>query len=316
VSVFLHVTTERTGAGKDEQGDERIDRVVEVAVLSVEPVQRGAVHTLKLAEFEKSLDGAWALSEQYVPPLIQVGTSPFLAAALERLSKTIQIFDEQLRADIAAAFLGGEGLFSAKLCLRGVLGIQRVLANLAAQVHLHPFHLYEALKAFYVDVCIYHGVSPENVNVPYDHEAIAACFETVTKPLFERLSASRGKTPYLSFERKDGLHIIPQIPQEVRLAKEVYLLLQKPKVNEVVSLDGLKVASRSRLSVVHQMSLVGIPLKKIDRPPFQHQFGGEVEFFRLAPGDEWDHALRENVVAFYDSAVFAKVRAYLYWRNI
>jgi type VI secretion system protein ImpJ len=321
VSVYLHLTSDRAAKANDSRGDEggdeeRVERIVESVVLTLEPTQRNAVSTIKLAVFEKGLEGAWALSEDYVPPLLQVGSSPFLSGLLERFGKTLQLFDEQLRQDIAASFLGGEGLFSAKLCLKGVLAIQRIIANVKGQVHLHPYHLYEALKTFYVDVCIYQGVAPVEVDAPYRHEDISACYLTVTKPLFERLQASRGKTPYLSFEKKDGVHIVSTIPQETRTAKEVYFLLQKPKVNDVISLDGLKLASRTRLPSVHQMSLVGIPVRKLERPPFQHQFGAEVEFYRLMPGDEWDHALREGSLAFFDAPAFSKARAYLYWRNV
>src|SRR5436190_204564 len=82
-----------------------------------------------LAEFEKNIEGAWSLIEEFVPPLLQVGTSPFLGRMLDRLSKTIQMFHEKLREDIAASYLGGEGLFSAKTCLKGIYAIERVLAN-------------------------------------------------------------------------------------------------------------------------------------------------------------------------------------------
>lgn len=321
VVVYLHLTNERGSidpkggsAGAADDG-EPVERVVHQIALSSDQAQKNAVYTMRFAEFEKNIENVWSLVEDYVPPLVCAGTSPFLARLLERLARSVQAFHEKLREDIAASYLGGEGLFSAKICLKGVWSIERVLANLKGQVKLHPFALYEALKTFYAEVCIYQDVTPENISAPYTHDDLAGCFRKVTKPLFEQLNVTRGKTPYLAFERKDAMFLISSIPQEIRVAKDVYLLLQKPRVSEVVSADGLKLASRTRLPVVHQLSLIGIPIKKIERPPFQHQFGAEVEFYQLTSGDEWDHALRENNLAFFDVPALAKAKAYLYWRN-
>ena len=321
VTVYLHVTNERaqvtaTEADVSASEGEPIERVVHAIALGSDQTHPNAVYTLKLADFEKSIEGSWSLVEEYSPPLLQVGTFPFLARLLDRLAKTIDVFEKRLRDDIAASYLGGEGLSSAKTCLKAVFSIERFLANVRAQVHVHPYFLYEALKVFYAEVCVYQDTSPEEIASPYLHDDLAGCLRKVTKPLFEQLQVSKGKTPYLTFERKDGVFQLQPIPQEVRLAKDIFLLLQKQKVSDVVSFDGVKIASRTRLPVVHQLSLVGIPVKKIERPPFQHQFGAEVEFYQLTAGDEWDQALREGNVAFFDGPAVAKVKAYLYWRSV
>ncbi len=321
VTLYLHLTNERGApAGTEEEAataqGEPLERVINTIALGADQTHPDAQYTLKLAEFEKNIEGAWGLLDTFVPPLVQVGTSPFLARLVDALGRAITIFQQRLREDIAASYLGGEGLMGAKTCLKSVYTIERFLANVKAQVHCHPYHLYEALKMFYGEVCVYQDMNPEEMASPYLHDDLATCLGKIARPLFERLNVSRGKTPYLSFDRKDGVFQLSPIPQEVRLAKDIFLLLQKPKVSEVVNLDGVKVASRTRLPVVHQMSLIGIPAKKIERPPFQHQFGAEVEFYQLTPGDEWDQALKEGNVAFFDSPAVAKVKAYLYWRSV
>jgi type VI secretion system protein ImpJ len=318
VTVYLHFTNERAAADGNYSGqsaEDSLERVVHTITLSSEQTLRNAVYTMKFAEFEKDIQGNWSLVTDFMPPLLQVGTSPFFTRTIERLTKTIQLFHEKLREDIAASYLGGEGLFSAKMCLKGVYAIERLLANVKAQVPLHPFQFYEALKTFYTEVCIYQDKTPEEITSPYLHDDIAGCMKKVLVPLFEHLQVSKGKTPYLGFERKDGVFILNNIPPEVRVAKEVYFLVQKPKVSDTVSMDGFKIGSRSRLPVVHQLSLVGIPVRRIDRPPFQHQFGAEVEFYLLSQGDEWDNALKEGSLAFFDTPTFAKAKAYVYWRS-
>lgn len=318
VPVYLHLTSKReapaaSAARRAEDGD-TVDRVLQRIEISSEQTSRKALETMKLAEFVKSAEGTWSLSEEYAPPLVQVGTSPFLAGMIDRLQKTMERFHLKLEEDIAASYLGGEGLMGAKLCLEGVYRLRRFLMNLRTQIRFHPYYLYEALKTFYTQICLYQNATPEHATSPYRHDQLAQTFAMVVDPLLHQLQVTRGQTPYLSFERKEGLFIIPELPKEVRLAKEVYFLVQKPKVSEVFSLEGLKLASRARLPTVHQLSLQGIALRRIDRPPFQHQFGAEVEFFLLGEGEEWDRVLREGSIAFFDRPALANVNAYLYWR--
>ncbi len=331
VPVYVHVTGERTaaepagragaGAGgaaaaaERGAGDGALDKVVERLVLSTDQTVRNARESMKLAEFVKSPEGAWSLSEAYLPPLLQVGTSPFLIPLVERIEKQLELFHRKLEEDIAASYLGGESLFRATICLGGIFRLQRFLANLRAQVHFHPYHLYEALHLFHTALCIYQNQTPENVTSPYLHDDLAGCLNQVVKPLIERIQVSRGKVPYVAFEQKEGLFTVPELPREVHKAKEIYFLVQKPRVSDVLSLEGLKLASRSRLNLVHQLSLQGIPYRRIERPPFQHQFGAEVEFFLISEGEEWDQALRESALAFFDQPSYTKARAYLYWRQ-
>ncbi len=73
-------------------------------------------------------------------------------------------------------------------------------------------------------------------------------------------------------------------------------------------------AGASRVSLMHKLALKGIPLNKIDRPPFQHPFGPEVNFYTVGEGEEWDHALREQSAAFYVTTGLEGAKFFLYWR--
>ena len=46
-----------------------------------------------------------------------------------------------------------------------------------------------------------------------------------------------------------------------------------------------------------------------------HAFGPEVDFYRMNPGDEWDHALREDGLAFYALPALERVQVSLFWRH-
>ena len=209
--------------------------------------------------------------------------------------------------------MGGSGLFKVEQCLKSVYRIQRFLANLRSQVHIHPYCVYEALKNFYIEVCFYKSKVPENITSPYHHDQLATCFKEILDPLQEQMKLIQVESPYLPFTFSDGLYRI-QLPPEIRGAREVYVLVQKSHVSKTVSLEDLKLASFSRISLVHRLALQGIGLKKVDQPSFQHAFGPEVDFFRIIEGEEWDHALRDLSLAFYDNPNLKEMEFYIYRR--
>lgn len=318
VAVYCHVLNtplnEEEAREASPDGDDRdIPRVLRRLVLSAQQTQADALETIKIAEFEKSPDGVWELAGSYIPPLLQVGTSPFLRAELEDLQNVMDVFHRKVTQEIAVSYLSGDSISNAKECLKGMLAMQRFIANCFSQVHPHPYHAYEALKRLYTDVCFYRDASPEYITEPYDHDRLACCFKKILEPLKQQIHLYERKTPYLPFERQSGICSL-MLPADLREAKEVYYLVQKSHVGAKVAIESVKMASMSRLPVIHRLALLGVPVSRIDRPPFQHRFGPEVDFYRVVEGEEWDHALRELTVAFYDSPQFQDARFYLYWR--
>lgn len=317
--VYFHLIHETAvgekPASESDEGDGEIPRVFHPAALSSDQSYPNAFETLKLAEFEKSPDGIWRISPDYIPPLLQVGTSPFLAAELTELRELLDNFQYRLTQEIAASHLSGDSLTGAKQCLKSIYAIQRFLANLFHRVQPHPFHLYEALKNFYTEVCFYENMIPEHAAEPFDNDQSAPIFSRILVPLKEHLHAAQAPSPYLPFELRDNLWRA-ELPPKTREAREVYFLIQKRHVSQVISLREIKLASLSRVPLVHTLALQGILLNPIDRPPFQHSFGAEVDFYRIGEGEEWDHALRELNVGFYNLPQLEGLRFYLYWRII
>ena len=316
VSVFLHVLRDApsdTDAHKawNDDGEDGISRVIYKLVLSTEQSHPGVMETLKFAEFNKSVEGAWQLSRDFVPPLLQLGTSPFLQNEMHELSQMLELFQYNLSVDAAGA-LSGESLFSVKQCLKSVFKTQRLLANLNSQVHLHPYFLYEETKTLYTEVCFYRDATPQDITAPYDHNRLS-CLKEVIDLLNSQMHLVRSRPPYLPFELQENIYRV-KLPEDIRLATDVYLLVQKREITAGVSIEELKVAGLSRLPFVHKMALHGIPLRKVDRPAFQHSFGAEVEFYLIREGEEWDHALNEMTLAFYDRSNLKDAEFFIYWR--
>lgn len=316
VSVYLHIlndmpTADSSTGGWEEDADVRIPRVIHRMALSSEQDYPKALDTLKLAEFTKSPQGTWQVSQEYIPPLLQVGTSPFFRKEIDALVEALALFQYNLYMD-AVSYLSGDSLSSVKQCLKSVYRSQRLLANLVSQVHLHPFYLYEDLYTLYTEVCFYRNTTPENITSAYNHNQLAS-LNTIIDLLHKQMQLVRTLPPYLPFELVDNIYQV-KVPDEIRQATNVYLLAQKDRIITQLSLDELKLAGFSRLPVVHKMALQGIPFKKVEHPSFQHSFGAEVEFYQLREGEEWDHALNETTVAFYNRPELRGTTFYLFWR--
>jgi type VI secretion system protein ImpJ len=283
--------------------------------LSADQEHPDTLESFRLAEFEKLPDGAWRLSPRYIPPLGNFREVPFLKPELTALTHQLEAYHYQLTQEIAAIYLSGTDLVNAKQCLKSVIQIQRFLANLFAHIAPHPFTVYEALKHFYVDLCFYHDDTPQFASTPYRHEQLAEVFREILEPLNGQLQLSQIRSPYLPFTTSGGL-VRANLPEAIREAKEIYLLVQKTGVTKSTSLDGLKIAAVSRIPIVHKFFLQGIPCKRMDRPPFQHSFGPEVDIYQLSTGDEWDYALKELALGFYADDQLGGEHFFLHWRAV
>jgi type VI secretion system protein ImpJ len=169
------------------------------------------------------------------------------------------------------------------------------------------------LRSLYLHLCVYRGVDPVLTAEAYRHEAPGDCLDVLLTAIEQQIDLRRSETPYVPFVLKEGI-LVCDIPQAAKKARNVYWLVQKPRVSSALDTSGVKLAAESRLSTVHQRALRGIGYQRID-PPFHHDFSAQVEFHRLSPGDEWDQAVRDGRLAFYYRDELQGMRSFLYWRT-
>ena len=168
IPIYLHAikpiaSHEKSGENQGELEEDTIPRIIYQLVLSSDQSHPQALETMKLGEFVKDPEGLWQSSDDFIPPLLQLGASPYLKAELEKVAQFLELFHYKITQEIAASYLSGESLFSAKQCLKSIYRIQRLMANLRSQIHFHPYYVYEALKIFYTEACFYRNTLPENI---------------------------------------------------------------------------------------------------------------------------------------------------------
>ncbi|XXF80716.1 type VI secretion system baseplate subunit TssK [Myxococcaceae bacterium GXIMD 01537] len=290
-----------------------VERLVQHVILSSTPYSEMTLQSFKLAEFDKAADGTWAPAPDFIPPLVRVSGSPFFEPTLQRIRSMLSTLHQVLQDDMRENYLASESLLAGRECLKGLYRFRSFLANLEKEYHPHPFEVFSALHELYIEVCMLRGIEPAGVDI-YKHEELDACFRQLLEQLESQVQLARSATPYIPFTRKEGL-MACMLPEAARKARRVYWLLQKPTVAYRLDLAGMKLASESRLPVVHQLALRGIPFRRMENPPFHHPFSSEVEFYVLSEGEEWDHAVREGKLAFFHRQEFEQVRGFLYWRD-
>jgi type VI secretion system protein ImpJ len=315
VSLYFHLLNTLAGSSSESsakmEGATDVPRKLYQTVFSADQDFPDVVESLKIAEFIKSPDGIWEFSKDYVPPLFQVGTSPFFRKELQTLGDSLANFQYSLYMD-SMSYLSGDSLMTVKQCLKRVYVVQRLLTNILADVHLHPFFLQEELLKLYAEVCFYRGMAPENITAAYSHGNTAVIYKIIDI-LGNQIQMVKNLPPYIPFKLTDNVYTAT-LPEKVRRASSVYLLVQKDQITRKITLAEVKLAGSSRLSFVHKMALKGIPFKRVEHPQFRHAFGAEVEFYLISEGEEWDYALNEMSAAFYDRPELADTNFYIFWR--
>jgi type VI secretion system protein ImpJ len=236
-----------------------------------------------------------------------------LETLLERCRAVARTVRQVLLDEIQNNYLAAENQASAKAALRGLYEFNGLVADIDGGVHHHPYELYRALRSLSIDVCVFRGIHPAESERPYSHEDLAVCFDAVLSSLEEQVQISGQRIPYVEFKRREGM-LVCELTGEARRAKDFFLLVQKPQVATKADLSRIKLASESRIHTVYERALRGIPIQRLDNPPFFRGISANVEFFAITAGQEWDYAIREGLVVLFDGPHLEGLRLYVYWR--
>jgi type VI secretion system protein ImpJ len=303
-----------TEVGLDHDHAPRVAREIRHLKLSTTPVVDDSVALLKLATLEKK-DGKWGLSSAHVPPLLQVGTSPFLTPLLGEMRALAQRLYADLQAKLGDDFFRGESMAVARRCQLGAYRLLTVLADLQHGVCRHPYFYLEVLRVFYLELCLLKNLPPEDRDPPtYDHDDLAASFNAVAARIKGRIHVPSVSSPSLPFAPDPGgAFVAAPFDDALIAAAEVYLVVQRPDLVKRVPFDAIKLASPSRLEAVHTKSLRGVRFARVD-PSFQHSFGPGVDLYLLDRGDEWQHAVAERALSYYAPQSLEGIHVALFWK--
>jgi type VI secretion system protein ImpJ len=332
VAVYLHLRGElRPDDAQDltryEADEPEVRRAIYQVEISAEPGIESEQERMKLAELRFG-DGAWALAP-HVPPLLRLGsgTTPFLRDTMAQIVAALGGFESELVRRAADSVTGAESLSEVRRMLTALYRVQAVLADhgygAATQaVAQHPYHLFAALRDFYLEAVVLQGKPLEDWPLRYQHDDLRGCLEQLARGLTRTLSVPAVVSPRLAFHRDDHWFVTEAFPDELRRAGEVFLLLEHapgapgPERAAPPALDDLKLASPLRAEEVYTKALEGVPRRAIPSLGFAQTFGDRAAVFQLdRTSREWRHAVVEGALCF---AVLPGLEAYtaaLFWRS-
>lgn len=316
VRVYLHVLSEseqsQTNPGDDDE--EGIQRMVHQLRLSTEPKSPTIIDSVEIARFRADPDGVWSVDGQYLPPLVCVGRSfPLFETQRLRMRAIVRALREIWLSDIGRYYLAGESQASTRQALRGLFEFEQLLGDLEHGIAFHPYEIFKRTRALYMDVCMYAGRDPLQLDVWYVHEEFGDVLNKFLVKLEEYIKEPRNPPPYVAFTKTGTRWECPLAP-DARRSRDVYLLVYRPHVSMKVNISSTKLGSPTRIQTLHERALTGIACKRIQNPPFHHDLSSNVDWYQLEPGEEWDYAIRDRKVVMFDSADLGGSQLYLYYR--
>src|SRR4051794_10547991 len=93
--------------------------------------------------------------------------------------------------------------------------------------------------------------------------------------------------------------MVAALPDDALGAPETYVVELKRDGAPRIPCEQARLASPSRLRLVREYVLRGVPFARDATPPCRYGFGAGAEFYARRGGDEeWDHVLRGKALAF------------------
>jgi predicted component of type VI protein secretion system len=280
----------------------------------------------------------------YVPPLLRMGSgaTPFLRDTLEQVVAAIVGLESELVKRAADSVAGAEQMSEIRRVLAAVYRVRAVLADhgygAATQtVALHPYHLFAALRDFYLEAVVgTQGASlevwPQATGEPgaaaawslrYQHDDLRACFDQVARGLTRGLAVPASAAAHrLMFHRDDYWFVTRPFPDDLRGASDVFLLLERDPQASVLDgsatppIDDIKLASPLRAEEVYTKALEGVPRRPIPSLGFAQTFGNRATVFQLdTRSREWQQAVAEGALCFAALAGLEDYSAALFWQG-
>jgi type VI secretion system protein ImpJ len=317
VALYLHLLKEFVDQEVffDAQEEEKVNFSIYQLALSTDGHQSSTKTSFKLAEFEKDVENKWKLSESFAPPLISINDHPFLLSKLFRIRTIIEGFQKELEQEAATGKLFEQRTIETKMCLIEVAKLKRFLLNTDRNALTHPFYLYEYLSQF-LDTLAFIYVDHSDLSlIPYQHEKLSPLFAKLIEFLVQYLKPKSETLSSLQFEKRETCYVSEPLPRELGEVAEIYFIVQPIDQKAKLSLEGLKLASYTRLANIVRFALTGIALLRLEAAPFNNNFSKSATIYRIEKDLEWEHALSEGRVAFSLQEIMKEeLRAFLYWR--
>jgi len=255
------------------------------------------IDTFKLASFKQQEDNTWMLDSSYVPPLLLVGTSPFLRKKTQNIAKLLSHFQYELKKSLSAKQRSGDHSSYTSLLLNKCYECMRLINNINAEVHCHPYELYKELQLLYTTICLLQGNVVENVQTVYQHTNLASLFNELFNLLYKTIVVKEHTTHIQEFTLSDGIFQVKT--NDFKHYPTAYIVVSHKDENLLKTFKQPKIALPNRLPDIHRKMIQGITLQKVEIATLSRQFTTPVECYKVIASNEWEHIVQERLIGFY-----------------
>lgn len=265
----------------------------------------GVVHVV-----EAKADRSVKIESSYVPPNLNVQTSPWLSGFVSELNGLLHHRGEALGGRITGAGQGGAAEVSDLLMLQAINRYEPVVAHLASLNGLHPEALFRELISIAGDLCTFDTARRPGAFPPYDHDELTRCFEPVMNSLRRVLGTvieERAVSIPLD-EPRYGIRVGLVNDRTLLESADFVLAVRSampseelrsmfPPQTKIGSVEGIKQLVKS--------GVPGIPLQALPVAPRQLPFHADYVYFQLDRGSSfWADMATSGGIAIYVAGGF------------
>jgi len=276
---------------------------------------------IKIAELTRDKSGALSLVENYVPPCLRIGASPWVVSVLRALQKTVLAKQRALsstrrhRDESSVEFTSADvGRFLQLSALNAAIP---VLSHLVDTADVPPQAAYLWLSQICGTLYTFAADGDPSTLPKFQYLNLRATFTdlfTRMEELLRPIALEQCITIPLSI-RPDGLYEGRLNDERLNRSSAVVVSVKSDLAERLVADQfpkRAKLSAREDIQRVVQAAVPGVPLQVTFRPPPEVPIRPGVVYFTVGmQDDKWKAALREGAVALYLPAPFEPARTEL-----
>jgi type VI secretion system protein ImpJ len=285
--------------------------------LLMESESRQGYSTLRIARVVRTPAGVFRLDPAFVPPLVDLGASPYLMTIARRLieilgARSTELADARRRKNESLADFTSSDIASFWM-LYTLNTHYPLIRHILESRQGHPERLFNAMATLASALtALSPDVHPRDLPV-YDHDDLSGCFTTLDAKLRSLMDATLPKT-HATFPLKQAQASI----YAASLAEDRYFQKTRLYLGIRADIDHgelirktpqfVKVAAATHIENMVRHALPALPLTHSQRPPANLPVKPDFEYFSIAQsGQVWEAMTRARNVAAYVPADFPGV---------
>tara|TARA_R110002167_G_scaffold361809_2_gene580435 strand:- start:2033 stop:3250 length:1218 start_codon:yes stop_codon:yes gene_type:complete len=276
---------------------------------SPEESDHGNFPSLPLGSFSLSPSGAWCVKPYKHTPLLSFKNNYFWSFYKSQIESILLCVDQRIKDDQLNGVSPVKHMMAQSLMLKR-FQLENEMITIDQGGAGVPREIFQSLYHFYANYSLYLGESPQK-DLIYKHDKGCVCFENLIHVLNVMSKYEVKEKSLLPFVKGSRYFQLENIPKQILASTRVYLLVQYAK-EDVIDLMHNKVASVVRLPLIHQNALPGINIEKEISGRFSHLFDSATIVYKIQPGLEWDHAVKDKSLGLSYYKGMGESKFYLY----